>query len=1121
VKSHKIFTNILNESKFVLIPFLVTVLNLNIFITVATAQVSVLLQPKNIFALAFSPDGKVITTGHGDGKIRSWGINTKNHLSTLSGHSFPVISLAYSPDGNLLVTGGMDKNLKLWDVNTGNNILTFSEKLKSKNFYQVAISPSGKILASGDGNMIRLWNIYSGELIRTLNGHSSDVFSLAFSPDGNFLASGSLNKTVKTWKVSTGKNLSSFTGHSKAVTSLAYSPNGMFLTSSSSDKTIKIWNTKTSRLLKILNGHSNSISTLAFNPNGMTLVSGSWDGSIKLWNTINWNNTLTINGHSNLINAVSYHPDGRTFASASTDGTIKHWEDISGKLIHTFSLKSRHLAEKSKGFKENDAWINKLGRPLENIALGKLVSYAYENIIVPFSSYDHAVAYSPDGKAFAAIGKGKTLMVWKKHTGQQIYSIPFKANSLAFNPTGQSIAIAGDNKSIMLFDLTKGKPYRLIYAHTKMIVSIAYHPNGKTLATASRDNTIKFWNVETGRRLRTIKNGIEGIKTLTFSPDGTTLASAGKDKAIKLWDTKTGKLIKTFTGHLKNINSIAFSPNGLTLASGSNDASVKLWEVQSGEIIHSLKLKANLVNSVAFSPDGLTLASGHWDETIKIIDTKTGKTLRTLKGHTSTVNSVAFSPDGNLLISGEGNKTLKVWETKMGENIFSLSDDTNEVNREKTSLEKFPSNATNNFPEQEIQNNRQPKTPNQTQVVSASSQSKINAEPQVNIENFKFINFISKKDINHKALVKSSWVNFKLPAYDFLVLTQVPLNWHLKPYYEKKDGKITTMYFLPKDQTPKKWTENIKMFALSKPGVSLRQIFDGVHAGIIKSCGKESTAAQLIKESTSEIVALFLCGKHSKDDATIKEGSGQIIVQRFYKEKEMLFSISHSWLGKTFNVKKIVEKNLPATKKDLARYIKASNSTEICDNNNLEGSCAIANGVIVQYLSEKLTNTSALRNLHPFNPIICEKLDKLTNKHTPADIYQGVTKCLQQGRYGDAVNLHALAGAYATFDTMRVTDRSAHNARLKLLIRSLGSEKKTQELFNKELKKTFSEKENLKEVCRKIINLGAPDYYPTYMIQHGLRAIRENDGKNNLATEFDSDAAWKDSLVKFLHCPKN
>ncbi|HEY9621736.1 MAG TPA: TIR domain-containing protein [Crinalium sp.] len=208
-----------------------------------------------------------------------YGVNERN---TLSGHQFSVSSVSFSPDGKTLASGSWDNSIKLWNVETGELIRTLPGHQSSVR--SVSFSPDGKTLASGSGDKtIKLWNVETGELIRTLMGHQSSVRSMSLSSDGKTLASGSDDNSIKLWNVETGELIGTLTGHLYGVWSVSFSPDGKTLASGSGDKTIKLWNMDTGELIGTLTGHQSSVWSVSFSPDGKTLASGSADSTIKLW----------------------------------------------------------------------------------------------------------------------------------------------------------------------------------------------------------------------------------------------------------------------------------------------------------------------------------------------------------------------------------------------------------------------------------------------------------------------------------------------------------------------------------------------------------------------------------------------------------------------------------------------------------------------------------------------------------------------------------------------------------------------------------------------------------------------------------------------------------------------
>ncbi|MDQ2099286.1 MAG: serine/threonine-protein kinase [Tychonema bourrellyi B0820] len=274
-------------------------------------------------------------------KIQDW-----RCIHHLTGHVASVRSVAISPDSQTLVSAGDDNTVKVWHLNSGvSGSLknTFKPqtgffKGEATYFTSVAISPEGQILASGClDKTIKLWHLNNGNWIRDLKGHSDSVYSVAISPDSQTLVSAGRENTIKVWNLPTGQALRNLTGHSDSVYAVAISPDSQTLVSASRDNTIKVWNLLNGKLLNTFTGHIDWVHCVAISPDGQTIVSGSKDNTIRLWNIGSGQLIRTLNGHSNWVTSVAISPDGSTLISGSRDKTIKLWNLDNGELIATLT----------------------------------------------------------------------------------------------------------------------------------------------------------------------------------------------------------------------------------------------------------------------------------------------------------------------------------------------------------------------------------------------------------------------------------------------------------------------------------------------------------------------------------------------------------------------------------------------------------------------------------------------------------------------------------------------------------------------------------------------------------------------------------------------------------------
>ena len=557
-----------------------------------------------------------------------------------------VWSIAYSPDGKTLASGLSGGQIKIWDARSGELLRTLEEH--TSHVSSVAFAPDGKTLASNTiwSNTVKLWDARSGALLRTLEGHTSGIRSVAFAPDGKTLASGSSDKTIKLWDAHSGELLRTLEGHTKYVRSVTFAPDGSTLASSSRDATVKLWDARSGELLRTLEGHTQGISSVAFAPDGKTLASSGGDNTIKLWDAHSGELLRTLEGHTGWVISVTFAPDGQTLASGSEDKTIKLWDARSGALLRT----------------------------LEG-----------------HTNYVYSVAFAPDGKTLASGSLDRTIKLWDARSGELLLSIDARGpnhkrkghtdwvSSVAFAPDGNTLASGSGDYTIKLWDTRSGETLRTLEGHANYVRSVAFAPDGNTLASGSEDKTIKLWDARSGALLRTLVRHSWVVRSVAFAPDGNTLASGSEDKTIKLWDARSGEILRTLEGHTSWVNSVAFAPDGKALASGSWDDTIKLWDARSGEALRTLEGHTDRVYSVAFAPDGNTLASGSYDKTIKLWDARGGELLRTLEGHTDSVRSVAFAPDGSTLASSSLDKTIKLWDARSGALLRTLEGHTNYV----------------------------------------------------------------------------------------------------------------------------------------------------------------------------------------------------------------------------------------------------------------------------------------------------------------------------------------------------------------------------------------------------------------------------------------------------------
>ena len=539
----------------------------------------------------------------------------------------------------------------------------------------VAISPDGKRLVSGsDDKTLCLWDLedFDGKPEKLSNGHIDRVWSVAFSPDGKMIASGSEDETVRWWILTDRKTMpqAPLQGHDGAVYSVAFSPDSKLLASGSHDRTVRLWNLEDpSADSIILSGHTQRVNSVAFSPDGTLLASGSDDGIVRLWDLTNSSpSSIILQGHEDAVYSVAFSSDGNTLASGSADKTIRLWEPQDPDAIpvvlsgHDAPVRSVAFSHDEKTLiSGSDDTTVRLWNPEHPSASPVILQGHTESVT--------SVIFSPDGQTLTSGSKDYTVRQWNR---QPSGSVPFELRghtntvwSLAFSPDGHFLHSISKNQALLWDMQHLDTPPLEEREYEEAGNFVAFSPDGTTLASGGDD--VRLWDLrnpdEKPKPLDSHED-LGWVWSVAFSQDGTILVSGGDD--VRLWDLTShdAKHKQTLEGHKGTVYAVAFSPDGRFLASGGRGQIIQLWDLTSSNATSGRSLQGHegTVYATAFSPDSKFLASGSADKTIRLWNLEAPSAAPIiLRGYDQDVTSLAFSPDGETLVSGSNDYIVRIW----------------------------------------------------------------------------------------------------------------------------------------------------------------------------------------------------------------------------------------------------------------------------------------------------------------------------------------------------------------------------------------------------------------------------------------------------------------------------
>lgn len=586
----------------------------------------------SVWAIALHPRGEMAALALDSGGILLWDLKSNARIGELAGHKGQTFCVRFNSDGTRLVSAGGDRVARVWNVAERTQVCEFAEHkfpvaaamftaddkhVVSASYFVDAGTPIH--------GRVHLWEVETGQIIRTYTGGVKPLSSLAISPDGRLLAAGSWDSCTFVWDFEKGGDPRKFSelptpGGVVRVSAISFSPDATLLTAGTDDDCAHVYRVANGETVATLRDHKSDVNGVAFSPDGATLATAGDDDAIRLWSTRDWSPRATLCGHTAAVRPLAWSEDGRTLYSSGMDRSLRAWDT---------------------------AWSG------------------YGGVRGRYAKTNYSVNFSPDGRLLACSASDGTVGLVDSQTGANVATWSAHPGgetcTAAISHDGKLLASCSWNKTVRVFDIASHE-LSAAFDLPAGVAYVAWSPDSSMLAAALRDKTAVLLDVRDKSVIRTLRGHDGSVQSVDFSSDGNRLVTASNDQALRIWDVGSGQELAVMRGHTAKIESAVFTPDGTHVVSGAADGSVRLWNAAGGALVRTLHAGDDSIYRVAVSPDGKRVAA--CGKQLYILDAATEGALLKYRPLAESIWHLDWSPDGERLAITSWDGAIRVFDSR-------------------------------------------------------------------------------------------------------------------------------------------------------------------------------------------------------------------------------------------------------------------------------------------------------------------------------------------------------------------------------------------------------------------------------------------------------------------------